>query len=58
MPFERATEEVNSGGVELEFDFDRAYWMSGLEPVDSERGEARFDGRTLRRAGPPAPGAP
>ena len=47
MPFERATEEVNSGGVDLEFDFDRAYWMSGLEPVDPERGVARFDGRTL-----------
>jgi hypothetical protein len=47
MPFERATEEVNSGGVDLEFDFDSAYWMSGLEPLDSERGVARFDGRTL-----------
>ena len=46
MPFERATEEVNSGGVPLDFDFDSAYWMSGLEPVDSERGVARFDGRT------------
>ena len=47
MPFERATEEVNSGGVDLDFDFDRAYWMSGLEPLDGERGVARFDGRTL-----------
>jgi len=47
MPFERATEEVNSGGVDLDFDFDRAYWMSGLEPVDEERGVARFDGRTF-----------
>jgi pimeloyl-ACP methyl ester carboxylesterase len=47
MPFEHATEEVNSGGVELEFDFDRAYWMSGLEPVDGDRGVARFDGRSL-----------
>ena len=47
MPFERATEEVNSGGVDLDFDFDSAYWMSGLEPVDAERGVARFDGRSL-----------
>jgi hypothetical protein len=47
MPFERATEEVNSGGVPLDFDFDRAYWMSGLEPVDGDRGVARFDGQTF-----------
>ena len=47
MPFERATEEVSSGGVELDFDFDSAYWMSGLAPVDAERGIARFDGRTF-----------
>jgi hypothetical protein len=47
MPFERATEEVNSGGVPLDFDFDSSYWMSGLEPVDSDRGVARFDGQTF-----------
>ena len=63
MPFERATEEVNSGGVELDFDFDRAYWMSGFEPVDEKRGVARFDGRTLGvperpRAWCPRPAAP
>jgi hypothetical protein len=47
MPFERATEEVNSGGVDLDFDFNRSYWMSGLEPLDEESGVARFEGRTL-----------
>jgi Prolyl oligopeptidase family len=46
MPFERATEEVNSGGVPLQFDFDSSYWMSGLEPVDQQNGVARFDGHT------------
>ena len=47
MPFERATEEVNSGDVDLDFDFNRAYWMSGLEPLDETRGIARFDGQTF-----------
>lgn len=49
MPMEKAVEEVYSGGVALSFDFDKAYWMSGLEPVDTERGIARFDGRTLAK---------
>ena len=49
MPMETAVEEVYSGGAKLSFDFDRAYWMSGLEPVDSHRGIARFDGRTLAK---------
>lgn len=53
MPFERATEEVNSGGVPFDWDFDSAYWMSGLEPVDGDRGVARFDGRTLAVADDP-----
>ena len=47
MPFERATERINSGGAELDFEFDSAYWMSGLEPVDAQDGQARFDGRSL-----------
>lgn len=50
MRFERAVERVNSGGVDLSFDFDRAYWMSGLEPVDAINGVARFDGRSLALA--------
>ena len=47
MPFERAVERVQSGGAKLSFDFDRAYWMSGLTPVDPVNGAARFDGRSL-----------
>ena len=47
MPFEIATEEVQSGGADLSFDFDSAYWMSGLSPVDEEAGTATFDGRSL-----------
>ncbi|MGH7822885.1 MAG: prolyl oligopeptidase family serine peptidase [Candidatus Binatia bacterium] len=49
MRFERAVEEVQSDGDPLSFDFDRAYWMSELEPVDPEDGVARFDGWSLRR---------
>lgn len=47
MPFEKATEEVNSDDVPLSFDFDHAYWMSNLQPVDTAKGVARFDGRSL-----------
>ena len=47
MPFERATEEVQSGGADLNFDFDSAYWMSELTPVDATGGVASFDGSTL-----------
>ena len=47
MPFERATEEVQSGGATLNFDFDSAYWMSGLKPADMQTGVASFDGRSL-----------
>ena len=46
MPFERAIETINSGGAEIGLDFDSAYWMSGLEPVDPQSGVARFDGRS------------
>ena len=49
MPFERATERSRSDGVPLDFEFDSAYWMSNLEPVDPENGVARFDGTTGMR---------
>jgi hypothetical protein len=44
MPFERATETIQSDGVPFSFSFDRAYWMSRLEPADTEDGVATFDG--------------
>ena len=67
MAFEKATEEVQAADLGLDFDFDRAYWMSELTPADPEDGVARFDGRSLAIAeaphvtlpeagGPAAPG--
>jgi hypothetical protein len=47
MPFELATEEVQSGGADLDFTFDTAYWMSELTPSDETTGVAAFDGRSL-----------
>ncbi|HEX6713056.1 MAG TPA: prolyl oligopeptidase family serine peptidase, partial [Thermoleophilaceae bacterium] len=47
MPMERAVEQVNSGGVPLSFDFNRAFWVSGLEPIDESKGAARIDVRSL-----------
>jgi hypothetical protein len=47
MPFERAVEQVNAEKLSLDFSFDRAYWMSGLEPVDATKGVARVDARSL-----------
>jgi dienelactone hydrolase len=47
MPFETATERVQSDGLALNFDFDSAYWLSELTAVDSERGTAMFDGTSL-----------
>jgi hypothetical protein len=47
MPMEHAVEQVNSGGVPLNFDFDSAYWMSGLQPVDAAKGTARIDARSF-----------
>jgi dienelactone hydrolase len=44
MPMEKAVETYAADGVALDFSFDRAYWMSGLEPVDGAAGIARFDG--------------
>jgi len=46
-PFEHAVERVNAQGAKLTFHFDSAYWMSGLTPVDTTRGVARFDGHAL-----------
>lgn len=51
MPFERSVEsgpnqqDANPGLTN--FDFDRAYWMSGLTPADSVNGVAHFEGRSL-----------
>jgi hypothetical protein len=47
MPMERAVEEVNADKVPLSFDFDHAYWMSGLTPSDPAKGVARIDARSL-----------
>ena len=58
MPFERAVEEVRAEGLGLQFDFDHAYWMSELTPVDLEAGVARFDGRSLAIAAPTTVAAP
>jgi dienelactone hydrolase len=56
MRFERAVNTVNNDEkVDFGFEFKRAYWMSGLEPVDAENGVAAFDGTTLAR--PEAPRA-
>ena len=46
MHFEIATERVQSAGRTLSFDFDSAYWMSGLTPANAETGVALFDGRS------------
>jgi len=50
VAFESAVEEVQSDGVALEFDFDSAYWMSGLEIAEG-RDFARFDGTSLALPG-------
>jgi hypothetical protein len=47
MAFEGATERVNSGGLELDFTFDGAYWLDGLQAVDGTAGRAVFEGRSL-----------
>src|SRR5437764_2155568 len=53
MPFEHAVEQVNADGLALDLDFDHAYWMSGLEPVDAGKGIARVDARSLAIADVP-----
>jgi hypothetical protein len=49
MRFENAIETVNPAheGDHYAFDFDHAYWMSGLQPVDEQQGVARFDGTSF-----------
>lgn len=50
MPFERTVETGPDQGKPyqgLSFDFDSAYWMSGLEPVDAETGTAKVDAVSL-----------
>ncbi|MEA2434351.1 MAG: hypothetical protein QOG54_1808 [Actinomycetota bacterium] len=47
MPFERATETVQSNGIPLDFSFDSAYWMSKLTATDETAGRAYFDGETM-----------
>jgi hypothetical protein len=56
MPFERSVEtgpsrENPTPG--LSFDFDHAYWMSELTPVDAIDGVARFDGLSHGRPAEP-----
>jgi pimeloyl-ACP methyl ester carboxylesterase len=46
MPFERATERIQSDDVKLDFSFNRAFWMSHLEPADRENGQAKVDARS------------
>ena len=53
MPFERATERIQSDGVKLDFTFDRAFWMSHLEAADPENGRAMVNARS--RAIPTGP---
>ena len=38
----------------LSFDFDTAYWMSELTPIDTTAGQAHFEGRSLAIADDPA----
>jgi hypothetical protein len=68
MRMERAVNGINNPDkVDFGFHFNRAYWMSGLEPVNDRFGVARFDGVTFARpetphtlvpeaGGPSAPG--
>jgi pimeloyl-ACP methyl ester carboxylesterase len=58
MPFERATETIQSDEVPLDFSFDRAYWMSRLEPADPEAGVATFDGTSAAIADEPYTAVP
>src|SRR4051794_33283620 len=47
MPMEHAVETVSSDKVPLNFDFDRAFWVSNVQPVDEARGVARVDAKSL-----------
>ncbi len=47
MTFERTVEQVNAGDLVLDFSFDKAYWLRGLQPAQPDAGVATFDGRSL-----------
>jgi dienelactone hydrolase len=52
MAFERTVETGPDQGkpfAGLSFDFDSAYWMSGLQPVDAARGVAKVDAVSLAK---------
>ncbi|TAL22333.1 MAG: hypothetical protein EPN99_06105, partial [Frankiales bacterium] len=56
MPFERTVETGPDQGrpyAGLDFSFDSAYWMSGLSPVDGQRGVAKVDAVSLAKAAAP-----
>jgi hypothetical protein len=62
MPFERSVEsgpnqQDHKPGL-TNFDFDKAYWMSGLTPVDAVDGVAHFEGRSLAISDAPTVLAP
>lgn len=48
--FEAAVNEVSADGIDFDWTFDAAYWMSGLEIAEGAE-RARFDGRTLAHGG-------
>jgi Putative esterase len=55
MPLEREA-ELGTGQVAnptVHFDFDSAYWVSGLQPVDGRAGHASIDARSLAIPQPP-----
>lgn len=56
MRFERSVEigpsQTQNPYPGLNFDFDRAYWMSGLTPADPVNGRATFEGTAGGIAGP------
>lgn len=54
LPFERRVEQGTNATstAMLSFDFDDAWWMRDLTPVDDTDGVARFDGRSLAVADP------
>jgi hypothetical protein len=50
MPFERTVETGPNQDAKvqgIDFSFDKAYWMSGLEPVDAVNGSAQVDAVSL-----------
>ena len=61
MPFERTVETGPNQGSPtqgLSFDFDRAYWMSGLTPVDPQSGVAKVDAVSLAKPSAPVLAVP